>query len=140
MSHADFYASGRLLKLGENGYPIGSEIVEPPRLASGLEMCPVHLNLLFGSQEARDKAKEVVAEAVNDMCVEDYITVDLNYAGANPHVIYPFGHYVVFGEFPEMLREFARTRFPEDCEDEPGNSPWWHEQLVQSQHCCRCPC
>ena len=132
VSHADFYASGRLLKLGENGYPIGSEIVELLRLASGLEMCPVHLNLLFGSQEARDKAKEVAAEAVNDMCVEDYITVDLNYAGANPHVIYPFGHYVVFGEFPEMLREFARTRFPEDCEDEPGNSPWWHEQLVQS--------
>ena len=81
VSHADFYASGRLLKLGEDGYPIGNEVVELPELASGLETCPVHLNLLFGSQEARDAAKETVADAVNDMCVEDYITVDLDYVG-----------------------------------------------------------
>jgi hypothetical protein len=132
VSHADFHASGRLLKLGEDGYPIGSEIVELPALASGLETCPVQLNLLFGSQAARDAAKEAVADAVNDMCVEDYITVDLDYAGTNPHVIYPFSHYLVFGEFPEGLRQFVRTKFPEDCEEEPEGSPWWHEQLVQS--------
>ena len=131
-SHADFHASGRLLKLGEDGYPIGNEIVELPELAAGLETCPVHLNLLFVSQVARDAAKETVADAVNDMCVEDYITVDLDYTGMNPHVIYPFGHYVVFGEFSEVLRQFARTEFPEDCEEEPEGSPWWHEQLVQS--------
>jgi hypothetical protein len=131
VSHADFHATGRLLKLGKDGYPVGSEIVELPGLASGLETCPIHLNLLFASREARDAAKETVADAVNDMCVEDYITVDLDYVGTNPHVIYPFSHYVVFGEFSEVLREFARTEFPEDCEEEPEGSRWWHEQLVQ---------
>ena len=96
-------------------------------------MCPVHLNLLFGSQEARDKAKEVVAEAVNDMCVEDYITVDLNYARARiPTSSTRLAIMLFSGSSLRCSVSSREPRFPEDCEDEPGNSPWWHEQLVQS--------
>lgn len=123
VSHADFHATGRRLRLGEDGYPVGSETVELPALASGLETCPMHLNLLFASRESRDAAKETVATAVNDMCVEDYITVDLDYIGTDRRVIYPFGYYVAFGEFSEALREFARAEFPEDCQEEPEGSP-----------------
>lgn len=131
VSHADFHVSGRRLILGEDGSPVRSELVELPELDPGLEVCPIHMVLLFAARDAREATVDAVAGALRDMCVEDYITVDLDYVGANPHVIFPFGHYFAFAEFPEALRDFVRTKFPDECEEEPEDSPWWHEQLVQ---------
>lgn len=129
--HADFHVVGRLLCLGADGFAVGSERVELPSLASGLENCPMHLHLLFTNEDARDRAAPTVVATLAELFVEDFITVDLNYVGESPHIIFPFGLYLIVAEFTDALRDFVRSEFPADCEDEPSDSPWWHEQLVQ---------
>jgi hypothetical protein len=130
--HADFHATGRLLLVGPDGFPTGSEPVALPAPSTGLETCPIHLNLLFTTPNARDKAAGAVAEKLDDLCVTDYIVADLDYTGSSDHIIFPFSHYMVLAEFSEEMREFIRNEFPDDCEDEPTDSPWWHEQVVQA--------
>lgn len=131
LRHADFHVYGRVLLLGDDGFTIGSERVQSPTLVSGLEICPLHLNLLFSEQNERDAAAFVVAETLADLFVEDYITIVLNFTGDDSRIIHRFSFYVVFAEFTEALRDFTRVQFPDDCEEEPADSPWWHEQLAQ---------
>lgn len=131
VQHADFHVSGRMLHLGKDGYAVGSDIVELPSLDVGLETCPVHLHLLFMAESARDQVGSRVAAALVDCFVEDFIAVDLNYVGEDTRIIYPFDHYLVLAQFSDGLRDFVRGEFPDDCEEEPLDSQWLHEQLVQ---------
>lgn len=130
--HVDYPTTGRLLHLDERGTPIGSSPMVLPSPQDGLETCPFHLILLYTNPASRNGASRKVAETLVELSANDYITLELDYAGSNSHVIQPFALYIVLAEFTAEMRELVRKEFPEDCEEEPDD-PWWHEQLVQSR-------
>lgn len=132
VGHADFYVVGRLLLLGTDGLPVGSEVVQLPELDAGLDACPLHLHLLFANRERRDAVARGVVETLHATSIEDFITFDLNLATDDERVLYPHGTSLVLAEFSEALRNHIRALFPEYCEDE-SDSQWWHEQVVQAE-------
>jgi hypothetical protein len=133
VGHADFFVAGRLLVLGADGFPKSSELVNLPELSNGRETCPLHLALLFETVAQRPAAKVRALQALDGLEIEDYVLLELDYVGSDTRVITPFALYLVFPEFSEAFRDHIRLLFPDDCEEEPENSPWWHEQLAQTR-------
>jgi hypothetical protein len=131
VSHADFQVSGRELLLNASGEPIGSTSVELLPLDAGLEICPCHLDFTFSTEEARNEASTKMPSALDDLGVQNYVLLDMNYTGMSEAVIFPLSCYVVLANFDDYLRDDVGGRFPEDCEEEPDDAPWWHEELLQ---------
>lgn len=130
VGHADFFVVGRQLLLGSDGMPTGSMLVELPTLDAGLDACPLHLHLLFADQDRRDAGSHAVIEALHAASIADFITFDVEFAGNDDRVLYPYGTSLVLAVFSDALRDHIRALYPEHCEDEPDDS-WWHEQVVQ---------
>ncbi|MFK4088776.1 endonuclease NucS domain-containing protein [Kribbella sp. NPDC020789] len=133
VSHADFHVSGRQLLLDASGEPVKSTPIELLPLEDGLEVCPRHLDFTFRTTEARDHARNKILTALDGLGVQDYVLLDLDYGGTSSAILYPFGCYVVFASFSEALRDEVRARSPEDCEEEPDDDPWFHEEVLQSE-------
>jgi hypothetical protein len=131
VGHADFYVVGRRMLIGDDGYPVGSEIVELPDLDTGLEVCPLHTIALYAAKEARDATLVRVIDALEEISVADYITFELDLAIEDDHVLFGHGFGVVLAAFSEPMRDHIRALFPELCDDEPDGD-WWHEQVVQT--------
>lgn len=132
VEHVDFYVVGRHLVIGSDRRPVASEVVELPTLTAGLETCPFQLHLLYETREQRDEFARVIPDALERISVEDFITFNLDLGVPDDHVLYPHGTALVLATFSEAMRDHIRSLFPELCDDEPA-SPWWHEQVVQSE-------
>lgn len=132
VSHADFQVTGRQLELDGHGVPVGSKVVELPAVSEGIELCPLHLLLLFRTELERDNARAATTEELTRLGVYDYIVADVVYDGGSEDIVSPYGLLVAQATFDEQLRDKFRAEFADDCEDEP-DSPWWHEELAQGR-------
>lgn len=132
LQHVDFHVLGLVLKVGNDGLPIAADPAPLPDLAGGLEACPLHLDLLFWNAGSRDEAARSIDGRLGELCVEDYITVHMDYEGGEDWVMFPHSVYLVLAEFSSPIQDFVVSTVPGYEEHALQHTPWGAEQLAQT--------
>ncbi|WP_010552189.1 endonuclease NucS domain-containing protein [Brachybacterium paraconglomeratum] len=146
---APFAVEGKKLTIDSDGNPAGTSPTPAIDLSEAITICPKHAILLYSTARARDRDRQCIDEALEELKIDDHFSFSLDEFRNNPKVIHPFATYLVLGELSlEQRRHIERHDSPAnqdaiedpECEDEYSMDAesWEHEETVFSRVFTQC--
>ncbi len=88
-----YHVDGYRIKVDEAGTLTSLEAVDPIAEQVSLELCPSGLVYLYTTAEGRAAHREERVRAAAEVGITDYLLIEADYSGLDPHVIYPFADW-----------------------------------------------
>ncbi|WP_433862136.1 hypothetical protein [Streptomyces sp. L7] len=105
----------------------------PVELSKGVELCPEYLGMLFEDAGKRDIALGEVQSALDELDVQDFVLLALDYSGDSGEVIYRWALFLVLATFSKAMKQHVEMIFPGEEFDEYEPDDFMHEQFVEAR-------